>query len=143
MNDPAITQGSLDPSLHQALVSLMLPLAATLEIDHWRVFLAVCGEDGISLQKLGRLTGLSQSAIIRATSMLESWSIETYIAPGLLHIIEEEARSFRRLSFLSEEGKKLRDILKTAFGEEDFADQALSFHQFLQQELAQHWQQAA
>jgi len=137
----AMIQSELDQAAQQELVNLMLPLAATLEADHWRVFLAVCEEDGISLQKLGRLTGLGQSAVIRATSVLESGSAETTF--GLLHTIEEEAKGYRRRSCLTEEGEQLRDNLRIAFGIEDYVEQAIGFHQFLQQELMQHWQQAA
>ena len=135
-------QQSSESSEQQALIGLMLPVAATLEPDHWRVFLAVCEEDGISLQKLGRLTGLGQSAVIRATSVLESWSAGGDTS-GLLRSIEEEAKGYRRQSYLTATGLQLRDALQAAFGTEHYVEQSLGFHHFLQQELAQHWQQAA
>lgn len=132
----------LDLDTQQALVGLLLPMAATLESDYWRVFLAVCEEDGVSLQKLGRITGLGQSTVIRATSVLENWSAEGNAVSGLLRSVEEQVKGYRRQSFLTAAGEQLRSALHTAFGER-YAERSLGFHQFLQQELAQHWQQAA
>lgn len=137
------TMNAPDMDTQQALVGLLLPIAATLEPDHWRVFLAVCEENGISLQKLGRITGLGQSAVIRATSILENWSAEGDAASGLLHSVEETAKGYRRQSYLTAAGAQLRDALHAAFGAEHYVEQSLGFHQFLQQELVQHWQQAA
>lgn len=136
------TMNELDLDMQQALVGLLLPIAATLDSDCWRVFLAVCEEDGISLQKLGRITGLGQSAVIRATSMLESWTAEGAATSGLLHSVEEQAKGYRRQSFLTAAGEQLRSALHTAFGQY-YVEQSIGFYQFLQQELAQHWQQAA
>jgi hypothetical protein len=134
---------SADNQAVEGLVQALLPLAASLEADHWRVFLAVCEEDGISLQKLGRLTGLGQSEVIRATSVLENWSAAEEAQAGLLYGAEEAAKGYRRSSYLTPAGKALRDMLHKAFGAEDYAESAFGFHQFLQQELAQQWQQAA
>lgn len=125
------------------LLQVLLPLAATLESDHWRVFLAVCTEDGISLQKLGRITGLGQSEVIRATSVLEAWSSDDATGGLLACRMDEEAKGYRRSSHLASTGAALREQLRKAFGAENYAEQALGFHQFLQQELAQQWQQAA
>ena len=127
----------------ESLVQAFLPLAATLEADQWCVFLAVCEEDGISLQKLGRLTGLGQSEVIRATSVLENWSAEDGDQSGLLYGAEEAAKGYRRSSYLTPAGKALRDMLRDSFGAEGYAESAFGFHQFLQQELVQQWQQAA
>lgn len=126
----------------QALVGLLLPIAATLEPDDWRIFLVVCEDEGISLQKLGRITGLGQSAVIRATSVLESWSVEGD-ASGLLRSVEEEAKGYRRQSYLTPNGEQLRNVLRDAFGSEHYVQQSLGFYHFLQQELLQEWQQAA
>jgi len=132
-----------DSQVIEDLVQALLPLAASLDADHWRVFLAVCEEDGISLQKLGRLTGLGQSEVIRATSVLENWSAEEEAEAGLLFGAEEAAKAYRRSSYLTPAGKALRDMLRQAFGAGEYAESAFGFHQFLQHELAQQWQQAA
>ena len=134
---------SADHQAAQGLVQALLPLAAALSADQWRVFLAVCEEDGISLQKLGRLTGLGQSEVIRAASVLESWSTEGEVKAGLLYGAEEAAKGYRRSSHLTQTGAALRDMLRNAFGADHYAEAAFDFHQFLQQELTQQWQQAA
>ncbi|HWU83323.1 MAG TPA: hypothetical protein VN063_07525 [Methylophilaceae bacterium] len=126
----------------EALVSLFLPLALTLEADHFRVFLAVCMEDGISLQKLGRLTRLGQSEVIRATSMLESWQAGPDTC-GLLHNEMALAKGYRRLSFLTASGKGLRAALQDAFDTDDYAEAAAAFHHFMQQELSAGFSEAA
>lgn len=141
MNEVAVM--SVDNMGAEGLLQALLPLAATLDADHWRVFLAVCEEDGISLQKLGRITGLGQSEVIRATSVLESWSSQDEAEPGLLYGAEEAAKGYRRSSHLTAAGAALRDMLRNTFGADDYAEAAYDFHQFLQQELAQQWQQAA
>ena len=135
-----------DLAAREALVGLFLPLAMTLEADHFRVFLAVCTEDGISLQKLGRLTDLGQSEVIRATSVLETWQAdEADGAPhGLLYSRMEIAKGYRRQSFLTAQGIALREALIQAFGAETYTESAFVFHQFVQQELlAQDWSAAS
>lgn len=127
-----------DLAAREALIGLFLPLAMTLETDHFRVFLEVCGEDGISLQKLGRLTNLGQSEVIRATSMLESWRDKFAVIAtdeGLLYSQMEIAKGYRRQSFLTAQGIALRDRLIQAFGLEHYGTAALDLHGFIQQEL--------
>lgn len=131
-----------DLAAREALVSLFLPLALTLETDHFRVFLAVCMEDGISLQKLGRLTDLGQSEVIRATSMLETWQAGPD-ACGLLHNEMALAKGYRRLSFLTASGKALHAALQDAFDTEEYAEAAAAFHSFMQQELSAGFSETA
>ena len=99
-------------------------------------------EDGISLQKLGRLTGLGQSEVIRATSMLETWEAGSGDC-GLLHNEMELAKGYRRRSFLTEPGKTLRAALRNAFEMNDYADAASGLHRFLQQELRAEFSEAS
>lgn len=128
------------PTASEQLVSMFLPLALTLEADHFHVFLQVCAEEGISLQKLGRLTGLGQSEVIRATSVLEQWQADESAPAGLLCNHMEEARSYRRLASLTPQGVALRENLRTAFGETSYKATALDFHRLMQEELlAQIW----
>jgi hypothetical protein len=52
----------------------------------------------------------------------------------------EEARSYRRLAFLTPQGVTLRESLRTAFGETSYKATALDFHRLMQEELlAQIW----
>jgi len=130
----SVSRQSAELAAREQRVALFLPLALTVEADHFRVFLAVCMEDGISLQKLGKLTGLGQSEVIRATSMLETWQAGSEDC-GLLQNEMELAKGYRRRSFLTEPGKILRAALRNAFETEDYAGAASGFHRFLQQEL--------
>ena len=138
----SVSRQSAELAAREQLVALLLPLALTVEADHFRVFLAVCMEDGISLQKLGRLTGLGQSEVIRATSMLETWEAGSGNF-GLLHNEMELAKGYRRRSFLTEPGKNLRAALRNAFEMNDYADAASGLHRFLQQELRAEFSEAS
>jgi hypothetical protein len=141
MSATSLIPTTYDRTAAEDLLHVLLPLAVILDADHWRVFLAVCAEDGISLQKLGRITRSSQSEVIRATSVLESWPSDDTTGELLECRIDEDVASYRRSSHLTPAGIHIREKLRNAFGMEGYAEQALSLHQFLQQELVQRWQQ--
>lgn len=124
-------------------VSAMLPVAAALDADAWRTFLAVCEEEGISLQKLGRKTGLSQSALIRATSVLESWLDDGMAETGLLRTATDTERYFRRNSFLTPSGVHLHELLLRRLGSERYVEQALDVHRYFQHIIDEYSKVAA
>jgi hypothetical protein len=97
------------------VAGLFLPLASTIEIDHFRVFLEVCKEDGVSLQKLARTTNLGLSEVIRATSFLECWQEKDCEEIGLLSCSLKTGKSYRKQVFLTEQGRKLRNSLGALF----------------------------
>jgi hypothetical protein len=124
------------------VVAALLPIAAALDADAWRIFLAVCEEDGVSVHKLGRMSGLGQSAVIRATSVLESWcqenrSCNEAFETGLLRTVTDTKRHFRRNSYLTAAGVQLREMLRHAFGVNGYVEQALAIHLYLQEALAE------
>lgn len=136
------------PCTEDDFVRVMLPVVAALDIDAWRIFLAVCEEDGISVQKLGRVTGLGQSDVIRATSILESWSLKNHSCSGasetgLLYTVTDTERSFRRKSYLTSAGIQLREVLRGALGRDGYAEPALAFHRYLQEVLEESAKLAA
>lgn len=123
----------------EQVAKLFLPLVTTIEADHLRVFLAVCKEDGASLQKLARITDLGLSEVIRATSFLQDWQEADCEQIGLLSCSPPSEKGYRKQVFLTAQGHKLRNSLVALFNEQIYAETSLNFHQAFQQALSEAW----
>lgn len=123
----------------EEMAGLFLHLAATIEVDHFKVFLAACKENGASLQKLARMTDLGLSEVIRATSFLQNWQETDCDEMGLLSCSPQPENGYRKQAFLTAQGHKVRNSLVALFNGQTYDEMSLSFHQAFQQALSEVW----